>query len=152
MYGAVLLLMLENLLVGLIKRTQQVHKLLMKVLYAFMQGTKLMHNDVSWRSVGWFLKLVHKFRCFADRASRYNPNNWPTQCTKSFFIISLLYSCTCFKHCCAHHQEVKLYYTASGIVTFCRWPLLTCARDGHLQVWWYHMLYNTILTSWWWTQ
>jgi len=29
--------------------------------------------------------------------------------------------------------------------------LPTCAPDGHLQVWWYHMLYNTILTSWWWT-
>jgi len=23
-------------------------------------------------------------------------------------------------------------------------------RDGHLQVWWYQMLYNTILISWWW--
>jgi len=23
---------------------------------------------------------------------------------------------------CAHHQEVKLYYTASGINTLCRWP------------------------------
>ena len=28
---------------------------------------------------------------------------------------------TCFEHCCAHHQEVKLYYTTSGIVTLCRW-------------------------------
>jgi len=27
------------------------------------------------------------------------------------FIISLLYASTCFEHCCAHHQEVKLYYT-----------------------------------------
>ena len=26
----------------------------------------------------------------------------------------------------------------------------TCATDGHLQAWWYQMLYNTILTSWWW--
>ena len=33
------------------------------------------------------------------------------------FIISLLYATTCFQHCCAHHQEVKLCYTASGIVT-----------------------------------
>jgi len=48
-----------------------------------------------------------------------------------------------------------LYYTASGIMT----PVggrpvhrlrEDCARDGHLQVWWYQMLYNTILTSWWW--
>ena len=26
------------------------------------------------------------------------------------------------KVACAHHQEVKLYYTASGIVTLCGWP------------------------------
>ena len=38
------------------------------------------------------------------------------------FLISLLYSSTCFEHCCAHHQEVKFYYTASGIITLCRWP------------------------------
>jgi len=31
-------------------------------------------------------------------------------------------------------------------------PFSTCAPDGHLQVWWYQMLYNTVLTSWWWTQ
>jgi len=39
-----------------------------------------------------------------------------------FFLTSLLYSSTCFEHCCAHHQEIKLYYRASGIVTLCRWP------------------------------
>ena len=38
-----------------------------------------------------------------------------------FFIIISLYSSTCFEHCCAH-QELNLYYTASGIVTLCRWP------------------------------
>ena len=27
---------------------------------------------------------------------------------KFLFIISLLHSCTCFEHCCAHHQEVKI--------------------------------------------
>jgi len=41
MYSAVLLLMLENLLVGLIKRTQQVHKLLMKVRYALYARYKI---------------------------------------------------------------------------------------------------------------
>jgi len=39
-----------------------------------------------------------------------------------FLLINLLYFSTCFDHCCAHHQEVKLYYTASGIITLCRWP------------------------------
>ena len=43
-----------------------------------------------------------------------NLSNWPTECTNSCFSISLLYSSTCFEHCCAHHQEVKFYYTASG--------------------------------------
>ena len=27
-----------------------------------------------------------------------------------------------YRALCAHHQEVNLYYTASGIVTLCRWP------------------------------
>ena len=27
-----------------------------------------------------------------------------------------------FRALCAHHQEVKLYYTTSSIVTLCRWP------------------------------
>jgi len=35
-------------------------------------------------------------------------SNLPTQRTNSCFIISLLYSSTCFEHCCAHHQEVKI--------------------------------------------
>ena len=48
-----------------------------------------------------------------------------------------------FRALCAHHQEVK-------IVLYSIWYHHTCARYGHLQVWWYQMLYNTILTSWWW--
>ena len=62
------------------------------------------------------------YLCFADRASLYNLSNWPTWCTKSCFIRSLLYSSTCFEHYCSHHQEVKLHYTASGIFRLCRWP------------------------------
>ena len=31
----------------------------------------------------------------------------------------------------AHRQEAKIFYTASGIITLCRWP--SRARDGHLQ-------------------
>jgi len=30
--------------------------------------------------------------------------------------------------------------------------LSTCAPDGHLHLWLYQMLYNQILTSWWWAQ
>jgi len=30
-----------------------------------------------------------------------------------------------------HHQEVKLYYTASGFVTLCTWQ--SRAPDGHQQ-------------------
>ena len=28
----------------------------------------------------------------------------------------------------------------------------TCAPDGHLRVWWYMILCNAILNSWWWAQ
>ena len=52
-------------------------------------------------------------------------------------------------------RRSKLHYTASGIVT----PVggrpvhrSTGAPDGHLHVWWYQMLCNTILTSSWWAQ
>jgi len=31
-------------------------------------------------------------------------------------------------------------------------PVSKFAPDGHLQVWWNQMLYNKILTSWWWAQ
>ena len=61
-----------------------------------------------------------EFWCFVE--SQYNLSNWPTHCTNSCFIISLLYSSTCFEHYYAHHQEVRLYYTACGIVTLCRCP------------------------------
>ena len=44
------------------------------------------------------------FLCFADRAFQYNVCNLPTHCTNSCFIISLLYSSTCFEHYCAHHH------------------------------------------------
>jgi len=49
-------------------------------------------------------------------------------------------------------RRSKLYYRASGIII----PVggrpvhglrEDCAPDGHLQVWWYQMLYNTVLTS-----
>ena len=45
-------------------------------------------------------------------------------------IISLLYSSTCFEHYFVHHQEVKLYYTASRIVTLGRWPSGAQADSG----------------------
>ena len=60
-----------------------------------------------------------------------------------------------FRALCAHHQEVKLYYTATGIITHCRWPCdaqvdrRPVHRTATYRVWWYQMLYNTILTSWW---
>ena len=71
---------------------------------------------------------------------------------KFFFIISLLYASTCFEHYVLIIRKSKLYYTASGIITFCRWPsgaqverglspLSTRARDRC------QMLYSTILIS-----
>jgi len=49
-----------------------------------------------------------------------------------------------FQALCAHHQEVRIVLYSIWYHT-CRW-----SSRGHLQVWWYQMLYNTILTSWWW--
>ena len=83
--------------------------------------------------------LSHNFNIAT--LSIYNLSNWPTECTNSCFIISLLHSNTCFEHYCAHH-EVKLYYTASRIVTHCR-----CAgahRTATYGVWRYRLLYNKI--------
>jgi len=39
---------------------------------------------------------------------------------QNLFIISLLYASTCFEHYVPIIRRSKLYYTASGIVTFCR--------------------------------
>jgi len=44
-----------------------------------------------------------------------------------------------------YHHTCKVAVRCTGWES----PLSTCAPDGHLQVWWYKMLYNTILTSWW---
>jgi len=42
---------------------------------------------------------------------------------------------------CSSSGGQKLYYTASGITTTVGGRP---ARDGHLQLWWYQRLYNTI--------
>jgi len=38
------------------------------------------------------------------------------------FTVSLFHASTCFKHHVLIIRRSKLYYTASGIVTLCRWP------------------------------
>jgi len=60
-----------------------------------------------------------------------------------------------FRVLCAYHQEVKIVLYSICCQHTCRWPSGAqvergLLRDGHLQVWWYQMLYNTVLTSWWW--
>jgi len=58
-----------------------------------------------------------------------------------------------FRALCAHHQEVKIVIYSICYCHTSRWQSGTqvedCAPDGHLEVWWYQMLYNTILTFWW---
>jgi hypothetical protein len=51
-----------------------------------------------------------------DFPSKYLSNE-PTWCTKSCFYIKFIKCLYMFRALCSHHQEVKLYYTASGIVT-----------------------------------
>ena len=50
---------------------------------------------------------------------------------KICFTISLFEASTCFEHHVLIVRRPKLYYTASGVITLCRWP--SRARDGHLQ-------------------
>jgi len=51
-----------------------------------------------------------------------------------------------FRALCAHHQEVKIVLYSTWCHHTCRWPPVhglreDCARESHLQVWWYQMLY-----------
>jgi len=46
---------------------------------------------------------------------------------------------------CAHHQEVKLYYTASGIVTDCRRPSGAHVRTGQVEAYNKLIIKNKIL-------
>jgi len=38
------------------------------------------------------------------------------------FTVSLFHASTCFEHHVLIVRRSKLYYTASGIITLCRWP------------------------------
>ena len=57
---------------------------------------------------------------------------------KTLFYNKFIIRLYMFRALCAHHQEVKMYYTASGIVTPVggrpvHSPLSTCTPVGHLQ-------------------
>ena len=73
-------------------------------------------------------------------------------CTKSYFIISSLYASTCFTHYVLIIRRSKIVLYSIWYHHTCRWPsgaqveraVSVCARDGHLQVWWYQRLHNTI--------
>jgi len=104
----------------------------------------------------WWIILWDSLVIF--RRDIWSHSNWPTWCTKLCFIISLLDASTWSEHCCAHHQMVKTVLYSIWYRHTCRRPsgaqvgrrlLSTCAPDGHLQVWRYQMLYNTVLTFWW---
>ena len=65
------------------------------------------------------------------------------------FIINLFQASTCFEHhvpivrranCIIQHLVSSHSVGGSPVHS----PLSVCAPDGHLQVWWYQMLYNTI--------
>ena len=51
----------------------------------------------------------------------------------SCFIISLLYSSTCFEHCCAHHQKVKTVLYSIWYRHTCRWPSGAPVERGRRQ-------------------
>ena len=47
--------------------------------------------------------------------------------------MSLLYASTCFEHYVLIIEWSKLYYTASRIITLCRWPSGAQVERGHPQ-------------------
>jgi len=49
------------------------------------------------------------------------------------FTISLFHASTCFEHYVLIIRRSKLYYTASGIVTLCRWPFRAQVERGMSQ-------------------
>jgi len=72
---------------------------------------------------------------------------------KIFFYKKFIIRLYMFRAQYAHHQEVKIVLYSIWYHHTCRWPSraqVESWRDGHLHVWRYQMLYNTIFTSWWW--
>jgi hypothetical protein len=61
-----------------------------------------------------------------------------------------------FRALCAHHQEVRIVLYSIWYHHTYRWPSREQVlsqpvhRTATYRVWWYQMLYNTILTSWRW--
>ena len=112
-------------------------------------------NQLDAQNVCFIISLFHAFTCFEHMCSKL-VEAWNKLIVKQNFcasswLITETNACTCFVHYVLIIRRSKLYYTASGIITLFRWPSgAQVVRDGHLQVWWYQMLYNTILTSWWW--
>ena len=50
---------------------------------------------------------------------------------KICFTVSLFHASTCFEHYVLIVRRSKLYYTAFGIITLCRWPSLCTGRPMH---------------------
>jgi len=70
--------------------------------------------------------------------------------TNYCFIVSLLNASTCFGNYVLTISKSKLCYTASGVITpIGGRPVQPVHRTTTYRVWWYQMLYNTDLTSWW---
>ena len=63
-------------------------------------------------------------------------------------MISLLYSSTCFEHYVFINRRSKLHYTASVIITLCRWPCgAPVHRTATCRVWWYQGASDSHLQS-----
>ena len=98
------------------------------------------------QSIYYCASLLYVFWYFADRASQYIYLNINQLDALNF--VSLFHASTYFEHMCSSSGGQNLYYAASGIITLVGGRPVhrlreDCARDGHLQVWWYQMLYST---------
>jgi len=89
-------------------------------LFVLTQLCKALHSYLCrWHSAGFDVLLTMQLSIILAITNLMH---------KFLFYNTFLYSSTCFKHRCAHHQEVRCNWTAT------------------YRAWWYQMLYNTILT------
>ena len=82
--------------------------------------------------------------------TRWAHKNW--NWNKFWFCNKFIISLYMFRALCADHQEVKIILYSFWYHHTCRWPshAQVLSQPVHGTVWWYQILYNTILTYWWW--
>jgi len=108
----------------------------------------ILRSEICWANKNWNkiasdIKLVFYSLTIT---MMHGPLN--IRCTNSCFIIRFIIPSTCFEHYVLIIRRSKFFYTASGIITPVDGRPVHRLKEDTL-MWWYQMLYNTNLTSWW---